>query len=90
MTTKPREYWLHLSGDDKQWYVADHVGSHDFDLHVIEAAPLLAKIARLELERDAYATAMKIALENGIFATKETTSQKIKKTLDAILKPEQE
>lgn len=47
------------------------------------------KIEKLEKERDAYATSMKIALEDGIFSHKETTRQKILKTLaevDAILK----
>lgn len=58
------------------------------DVSSVSFKRMREKIARLELERDAYATAMKIALEDGIFATKETTSHKIKKPLGAILDQE--
>lgn len=57
MTTKPREFWI---VPDNQGFgkIRNEPYRTLGQIHVIEAAPVLAKIARLEAERDRYKAAL--------------------------------
>lgn len=50
MTNKPREFWLIKNGDEAIVfeYEPTHGAIKGLSIHVIEAAPMLAKIVRLE------------------------------------------
>lgn len=49
MTTKPREFWL-VEMEGNLEVCSEESAFANTQIHVIEAAPLLAKIARLESE----------------------------------------
>lgn len=51
MTNKPREFWIYMGEiDDIVFTKPTYLKNQDKYIHVIEAAPVLEKIARLERE----------------------------------------
>lgn len=74
------DYWVHRAADAE---------SGDCDSRIFkELSPKITKLEadnkQLVEERDAYALAMKIALEDGIFPHKELTKNKIQQTLTTL------
>lgn len=90
---RPVEFWLNTRLE--RIYFDSDASCPDDEVHVIEyraykelqsALELWTqRNAKLQQERDAYATAFKISLEDGIFSQKETTRQKIVKVLGPYL-----